>query len=122
MSSLEIDGDAPGTMDGMGAVSTKPLVMSPSQAAARMGITVPALVAMMRQRGSAFTRLAPGGQPGDRGRNRWGLTESQLRKIINDFQAVTPRPEVTMPTGSSAYSPDGHSRLKRGPGRVAPKG
>lgn len=120
--SLEIESDGPDRISDMGAVSTKPLVMSPSQAAARMGIPVSSLVAIMRRRGSAFTRLATNGQPGDRGRNRWGLTEAQLRKIVDGEQAKTPNPEAVVYGGYSPVSPDGKSRVRRGPGRVAPKG
>jgi len=109
-------------MGGMGAVATKPDVMTPRQAAARLNITVPRLVVLMRKRKALFTELAPGGQPGDRGRNRWGLTERQFQKLVAASELQMPDLETPQPTGFSAFSPDGRSRARRGPGRVPPKG
>jgi hypothetical protein len=57
-------------------------VLRPAEAAARLGLTVPGLVALLRRYRYKFTELSPGGRPGDRGRNRWGLTEGQLQAIL----------------------------------------
>jgi len=106
----------------MATAATDVLVMSPRQAAARLGLTVPGLVVLLRKHKAVFTQLAPGGQPGDRGRNRWGLTEHQLRKLVAASQAQVPDLEPPQPTGFSAVSPDGRLRARRGPGRAALKG
>jgi hypothetical protein len=105
----------------MSAKTTTPLIVPPGDAAARLGTDVPGLVAIIRRGRHRWTELKPGGKPGDRGRNRWGLTEEQLRVILRALERGFPEPAP--PTGSpvpSALSPDGRSRLRRGAPRVKP--
>ena len=95
----------------------RPAILPPSEAAFRLGLTVPGLVALIRRYRYKFTELAPGGRPGDRGRNRWGLTEEQLRGILRGqergFRDPEPEPAPETPR-VSALSPDGKSRLRKG--------
>jgi hypothetical protein len=100
-------------------VSATGTVLSPSEAAARLGLPVQGLVSIIRRHHYDYTELALGGRPGDRGRNRWGLTEAQLQKIL-DGQArhyAQPEPEQAAPRPSAA-SPDGRSRLRGGAMRI----
>jgi hypothetical protein len=94
-----------------------PDILEPGVAAARLGVSVPTLVAILRKHRYHFTELAIGGKPGDRGRFRWGLTEPQLQTIIRGQERgfVEPKPavEASAPPMSPA-SPDGRSRLRRG--------
>lgn len=99
------------------------LVLTPGEAAAMLGLTVPDLVARIRQHRYPFVERKPGGQPGDRGRGRWGLTEEQVRAILRGMERLPPDPSPTPPepnqrsARASAASPDGRSRLRRGPRR-----
>lgn len=94
--------------------TSKPDVISRSEAAARLGLRTPGLVALIRKYRYGFTELAPGGKPGDRGRNRWGLTEAQLQAIIRgqSRQFTQPDPESSRAPISTPLSPDGRSRLR----------
>src|SRR4051794_15365080 len=90
------------------------VVIGAPEAASRFGLSVAGLTRLIRHYRYEFTELVPGGKPGDRGRNRWGLTETQVRAILRgqarQFEAPRPEPE---PGGekASAFSPDGKSRL-----------
>ena len=94
-----------------------PAILRPCEAADRLGLTVPGLVALLRHYRYKFTELAAGGRPGDRGRNRWGLTEAQITAILRGqergFREPEPKAPADMPR-VSAVSPDGKSRLQRG--------
>src|SRR5690348_3699806 len=92
------------------------MVLSPGEAAARLNMTVPNLVALIRKYRYRFTEIAVGGRPGDRGRNRWGLTEEQLEAITRGQERVFRESDPAQPTPllRSAVSPDGISRLRRG--------
>jgi hypothetical protein len=96
-----------------------PAVLNPSEAAARLGLPLKNLVAIIRRHRYSYTEIAPGGRPGDRGRNRWGLTEAQLAAILRGQSRhfVQPEPEKAEPRPSAA-SPDGRSRLRGGPMRI----
>jgi hypothetical protein len=96
-----------------------PLVHGPSEAADRMGLTVAGLVALIRARRYPFTELRPGGRPGDRGRNRWGLTDAQIVAILRGQERVPPDPSPPPagPARVSPVAPDGKSRLRRGSAR-----
>lgn len=95
-------------------------VLEPAEAAARLSVSVPTLVAIIRRHRYKFTELAAGGKPGDRGRRRWGLTEHQLQTLIRGQERgfVEPEPEVAPTPGFSDLSPDGRSRLRKGKGRA----
>ncbi len=98
-----------------------PLVLSPAAAAARLGTHVAGLVALLRRGRYRWTEIAPGGKPGDRGRSRWGLTEEQLQAILRAQERQFPEPVPTTTVAApSPYSPDGRSRLRRGPRPVKP--
>jgi hypothetical protein len=90
-------------------------ILTPGEAAARLGMDVPDLVAVIRRNRHAYTELKPGGKPGDRGRNRWGLTPRQFEAILRGLERRPPeiRQEAATPL-SSPLSPDGLSRLRRG--------
>jgi hypothetical protein len=92
------------------------VVLSPGEAAARLNMTVPNLVALIRRYRYRFTEIAIGGRPGDRGRNRWGLTEEQLEAIARGQERVFREsdPAQPVPLRRSPVSPDGISRLRRG--------
>lgn|GEM_PF-4260765 len=87
-------------------------IVYPTQAATRLGITVPDLVAMIRRNRYRFTEVKPGGKPGDRGRNRWGLTEAQLDAIVRGQERkwVEPKPLDPAPAYNNE-SPDGRTRI-----------
>ena len=95
-----------------------PAVISPSDAARRLGLPVPGLVALIRTYRYTFTELSPGGRPGDRGRNRWGLTEAQFQAIVRGQERgfLPSERAATNAATPSAASPDGKSRLRRGRG------
>lgn len=102
---------------GIDRTPVTPDILEPGTAAARLGVSVPTLVAILRKHRYHFTELAIGGKPGDRGRFRWGLTETQLQTIIRGQERgfVEPKPtaEAAAPP-MSPLSPDGRSRLRRG--------
>jgi hypothetical protein len=98
-----------------------PAVMPPAVAAARLGLPVPGLVTLIKTYRYGFTELSPGGRPGDRGRNRWGLTEDQLVAIVRGqdrtfARGAEPASGKPADSGPSPASPDGKSRLRRGRG------
>lgn len=97
----------------MGVKVELPAVVSPGYAAERLGIPVSGLVAIIRRHKYFFTELAPGGKPGDRGRNRWGLTGDQLAAILRGQERGfrEPEPPKTEPN-KSPFSTDGKSRLR----------
>jgi len=94
----------------------EPRIVHPALAAARLGITTAGLVVLIRTYRYQFTELRPGGKPGDKGRNRWGLTEAQFDKILDgqrrEFKPVETTEDQTR-NGKSPYTPDGKSRLVR---------
>lgn len=95
----------------------KPRILAPSEAAARLTLPVPGLVRLIRQYRYKFTELVPGGKPGDRGHHRWGLTEKQIDAIERGQERVLGDPRL-IDDGKpklSPISPDGTSRLRRGP-------
>lgn len=95
------------------------LVLAPGEAASQLGISVPALVALVRRHRYDYTELVHGGRPGDRGRNRWGLTPDQVRAIVRGQARQLPLPPRDPPPASptpSALPCAGPSRLRRGPG------
>ena len=74
------------------------MILSPTDAAERIGVPVPELVAIIRRHRYGFTELKPGGRPGDPGRKRWGLTHAQVDAIVTgQARAVReePKPEAT---------------------------
>lgn len=94
-----------------------PDVLEPGAVAARLGVSVPTLVAILRKHRYKFTELAIGGRPGDRGRFRWGLTEVQLQAIIRGQERGFVEPAAPLADSqpaTSPASPDGRSRLRRG--------
>lgn len=93
-------------------------IITSTEAAARLGLTGAQLLAIIRQYRYPFTEIKPGGKPGDKGRNRWGLTEDQIRTILRGQERAFrgPDPEPELPNYSAA-SPDGISRARRGPRR-----
>lgn len=108
---------------GVSSKAVTPAILSPSHAAARLGIPVPGLVALIRRGRYLFTEIAPGGRHGDRGRSRWGLTEARLQKIIDGQQRGFREPEpepAAVPVRVSA-SPDGKLRLRKGRARAMKK-
>lgn len=96
--------------------ASAPLVYSPSEAATMLGLTVPGLVALIRKHRYPFWEKQPGGRPGDRGRDRWGLTEEHIRVILRGQERIPPdpTPPSQAPARASGTSPDGKSRLRRG--------
>lgn len=97
-------------------LAVEPLVVLPGVAAARLSISVPELVRLLRHYRYTFTELKVGGRPGDRGRPGWGLTDTQIQTIIRGQErvfAVAAPPPVEAPQMSPS-SPDGKSRLRRG--------
>jgi len=101
----------------MKALVVAPRVLSPGESAERMNTSPKKLAALIRRYQYEFTELVPGGKPGDRGRNRWGLTEAQLATIIQKqargYEPV-PEPAATTAPASTSESPDGVSRLHIG--------
>jgi hypothetical protein len=96
------------------------LVLTPGEAAERLGIGVPQLVDIIRRGRYAFIELRPGGKPGDRGRGRWGLTHKQLDAILRGMERRLPDlspPEAAGRAAPSPESPDGKSRLRAARGR-----
>jgi hypothetical protein len=92
-----------------------PVVLAPAEAAFRLGLSVASLVAIIRRHRYRFTELSAGGKPGDRGRNRWGLTEAQLDAIVRGQERGYVEPVRTAgPSAPSPMSPDGRSRLRKG--------
>jgi hypothetical protein len=93
----------------------KRLMYWPGEVAAQLGMTTCQLTAIIRRRRYAFTEVAPGGKPGDTGRNRWGLTVAQVEAIIRGQSKIPPDPspiDTTTPR-LSPVSPDGKSRLRK---------
>lgn len=88
------------------------IIISPSTAAARLNLPIRELVAMIRRQRYPFTALKVDGKPGDRGRNRWGLTEEQYATIVRGQARAFPPPEPTRPGAHEPASPDGVSRLR----------
>lgn len=102
-----------------------PKILAPGVAAEQLGLTVPNLVALIRRHRYPFTELALGGRPGDRGRNRWGLTEEQIETIVRGQQRVFAEPKPEEEWGQprpSPFNPDGKSLLRGGNRRVRPRG
>lgn len=93
-------------------------IHTPGEAARQLGLSTSDLVAIIRRHRYSFTEIKPGGKPGDRGRNRWGLTDAQLDAIVRGQERgfAPPEPE-TIPSPSKA-SPAGQSLLRRGKGRA----
>ena len=88
-------------------------IYTPGQAAEALSISVPALVAILRRYCYPFTELAAGGRPGDRGRGRWGLSEDQLRAVLEgQARAWAPPAEAGRRPSRGAASPDGIDRLR----------
>lgn len=101
----------------MKALVVAPRVLSPGESAERMNTSPRKLATLIRRYQYEFTELVPGGKPGDRGRNRWGLTEAQLATIIEkQARGYQPpaEPAVTVTPGPTSESPDGVSRLHIG--------
>jgi hypothetical protein len=91
------------------------MILTPGEAAVRLGIEERTLVGVIRRGRHTFTELVPGGKPGDRGRGRWGLTGRQLDTILRGMERRLPEPQPKPTTAlSSLVSPDGRSRLRRG--------
>jgi hypothetical protein len=103
-------------MSSQAAHRSKLVVLSPSEAASRMGTNAHGLGVLIRKYRYEFTEIAPGGKPGDRGRNRWGVTEAQLATIIAKQARGYQPPDEPKPGAPpfSPASPDGVSRLHRG--------
>ncbi len=101
----------------MSSPAVTPLILQPGEAAARLGLTRADLVAIIRRRQYGFTEIKPGGKPGDRGPNRWGLTEAQIAAIVRGQAKVLPDPagsdKPDRIPASTNLSPDGKSRLPR---------
>ena len=96
--------------------ATKPhAIHQPGEAAAILGVPLSSLVAMIRRHRYAFTEIAPGGAPGQRGRNRWGMTDSQIQAILKgQARAIKdPEPEPNATAPRQPQSPDGISRIPR---------
>lgn len=79
-----------------------PLVLAPSAAAARLGVSVASLVTLVRHYGYAFTELALGGRPGDRGRGRWGMTAAQIVSVVRGQARAVAKPTALPRQGNSA--------------------
>jgi hypothetical protein len=98
----------------------KRLIYPPGEAADLLGMTTRRLADLIRERRYSFTEILPGGKPGDRGRNRWGLTIAQIEAIVRG-QAKIPPDLANLPqagkTRLSPVSPDGKSRLRKSPVR-----
>lgn len=98
----------------------KRLVYPPGEAAELLGMTTKRLASLIRERRYPFTEILPGGKPGDRGRNRWGLTLAQIEAIVRG-QAKVPPDLASLPQAGKArfspVSPDGKSRLRKSPVR-----
>jgi hypothetical protein len=95
------------------------VILTPGEAADRLGTTVPNLVALIRRGKYRFTELRPGGKPGDKGHHRWGLSLAQVEAIVRGQErglAELPIAEPEGPGPLSPVSPDGKSRLRRGRG------
>lgn len=92
-----------------------PAVFAPAEAAAKIGIPVGALVAILRRHRYPFIEIHPGGKPGDRGRNRWGMTAEQIEAVLKGQKRQFEPEPAGEPAASrvSAVSPDGKSRLRR---------
>lgn len=91
-------------------------ILSPGEVAKRMGITTADLVAMIRRHRYDFTEIKAGGKPGDRGKRRWGLTESQAAAISRGQRRTPPDPNAQVDSREPArttLSPDGKSRIPR---------
>lgn len=82
-----------------------PLVLAPSAAAARLGVSVGSLVALVRHYRYSFTELALGGRPGDRGRGRWGMTEGQVEAVVRGQARAVAEPASTLGKPPTARSP-----------------
>lgn len=90
----------------MPALDDDARVMTPAQAAERLQCSTHVLTRIVMTQGYAYTSL--GGRPGDRGRNRWGLTPPQFRAILagqakrlelpSTRSARAPREVVSAPT------------------------
>ena len=93
-------------------------VVSPGIAARRLGIPTGDLTAIIRRGGYRWTEIKPGGKPGDRGPNRWGLTEAQLQAIIRGQERGFVTPQGPEEAKAHDQSPGGVSRVRMGNCRV----
>ena len=58
-------------------------VHAPEECARRLGgISVAALVKLLRAGGYSYTSLQPGARPWGRGRQCWGMTDDQLAEVV----------------------------------------
>ncbi len=57
-------------------------ILTPADAAARIGLSVGRLVVLLKTYGYQFTEMSPGGKPGDRGRGLWGMTAAQVEAVV----------------------------------------
>lgn len=91
-------------------------VYSGAEVAAMLGVSSETLLGWMRLGRYPFTQLKPGGKPGDRGPNRWGMTRAQVDAMVRGQARQLPEPVVAEAEARlvSALSPDGVSRLRRG--------
>ncbi len=101
-------------MNAASSTSSPPRVLSPRAVSDRLGITTGALVALIRAGRYAWTELRPGGKPGARGPNQWGLTDAQLADILRGQERRIAEPTAGVAELPAAPpSPDGKSRLRR---------
>lgn len=98
-----------------GGQSVVARVMSPSECEEVSGLSVETLSLLIRARGYLFTSRRPGGQPGDRGRGRWGLTPAQLAAIVaGEQRRFRPDPEdAAKSSAPKCAPPGGKSRIRR---------
>jgi hypothetical protein len=103
---------------------TIPRVMSPAEAREATGLSIAEIVATIRTHRLAFVARRPGGRPGDRGRNRWGLTPIQAAAVVAARTMREERPEDSTPAAiqarQAAASPDGVARSRPRPPRTTP--
>lgn len=98
-----------------------PKVYSPREAAEMSGVSVDILTREILQRRYSYVALKPGGRPGDRAKNRWGLTAEQIVAIVEGLKVTVPTPEseklreLAAATSGIAL-PGGKRRVKQKPG------
>mgnify|MGYP000869372497 CR=1 FL=1 len=98
-----------------------PRVYSPREAAELSGVSVEVLSREILTHRYPYIALKPGARPGDRAKNRWGLTVEQLSAIVEGLKVHPPTPEAeklrAMAAAATSWTPPGgKSRVKKKPG------
>lgn len=100
-----------------------PELLTPAEAAARLGISPRRLVEILKAGGYNFVDLTAGqgAKPWGRGRKSWGMTPAQVGAVIDGLTRSFPKPDEPAPAGApkaapaglAAFGHDGKSRLPR---------